>query len=271
MLYLRSICDKNNITVRSFVKLSISMKSIQEPIADLVSIAKSEGIPAVQIACGDRAAISLKASKKKKADLKASLASAGITISSLSCDIAYPGLDGILEFKSQLSDHLEIAEELDAKSITILGSTWHGWDRRANYIDHISNAMIEQLEADSGSAKLLMQNHRGACNSFDCIEFAQYVTHPRFGIVFSTANSHMVQDGNLGGVLQANARWLWGVSTSDVNEDGKGVAPGDGKVDLKTTVKYQKSQRFRGWYTWDRSIYSAEDGAAKFKAAIGAK
>jgi sugar phosphate isomerase/epimerase len=247
------------------------MKSAREPVSELISLAAEGGFSGVQLTCGERAAVSLKSAAKKKAALKESLANAGLTLSSLSCNIAFPGPAGIADFRSQLSAHLELAEELGAKSITILGSTWHGWDRRANYIDHVSDAIIEELAVASGRVKLLMQNHATACNSFDCIEFAQYVTNPRFGIVFSTAYSHLAKDGYLAGVLQANAQWLCGVSVGDVNEKGKGTAPGSGLLDLKTTVKYQKSKRFRGWYIWDRSLYAGDDGAAAFKAAVGAK
>jgi sugar phosphate isomerase/epimerase len=248
------------------------MKSARESLADLITVASAEGFKGLHINCGDRTAISVKSPAKKKAALVTALADANLTLSSLCCSISFPGPEGMEDFKSDLAAHLELATELGAESITILGSTWvNNWDRRAFYIDAIAEGMAEVLCADPGKAKLLMQNHASACNAFDCIEFAQYVAHARFGLVFSSAYSHLAKDGYLGGILQANQHWLWGLSISDVNEEGKGVAPGEGVVDLKTTVKYQKSRRFRGWYIWDRSVCPADGAAAGFKAAIGAK
>ena len=250
------------------VKLSLSPKSAREPLTDLITLATANGFKGVQLNCGDRSHISLKSTGKKRDALARSLADAGLALSGLACELSFPGPAGVEDFKGDLAAHLELAAALGAGALVIYGSPWAGWDRRANYIDNISVAIEEVLSADDSKVQVAMQNRLGNCNAFDCIEFAQYVAHNRFGLIYSSGAGHQ-EPGLLAGILQANSAWLTGISISDVNDKGKGVAVGSGDVALSSIVKFQKSRRFRNWYIWDRS--SNADDVAGFKAAIGAK
>lgn len=226
---------------------------------DAIRLAGKYGYQGVDLRISDhKGELTLKSTALEINQLKNAFSYEGIKSSGLLCYNKTGSDDG--DSWAIMTDcilrYLDIARDLGAQSIRILGGNAKNAGNREDYISRTADAIAEVIRKDDSKVSILIQNHQDSCSVKDALDLIQKVGDHRFGLVFSP--DHCIVTDEPLFELYSQVKSVTGqLYVSDmIKTEGKyeSILPGRGCLPLKEVYEALGGNEFDGWITfkWEK-------------------